>query len=72
MTHADQIDWVQVFKHRFPHEAHVPDDSFVHNSRFHWCRTHVGARGVTWEFPCRGVYMFKEHEHAVLFSLTWS
>ncbi len=70
-----EVDWVAVFSKHYPHvvKLDMPESyGIMKISIYDWLSAHVGRRGMQWEFPTGCTYVFRDHEHAVLFSLTWS
>lgn len=66
--------WVDEFRKTYPYMVQVDmAGSYVRErmNMYDWLTEHVGRRGVLWEFPTDRTYMFKQEEHAVLFSMTW-
>ena len=61
----------------YPYRVDIPDmEMELVPSINEWCRNHVGERMLQWVSyidtdSLDPVYLFKQQEHAVNFSLTW-
>jgi len=64
-------DWVSYYRGDFPHIVCVNSNTMHSESLHSWLRTHVGERDLTWQYPQHLTYMFRDPDHAILFSLMW-